>query len=285
MGKDISKVNCIIHFCDGGSCRKRGSEQVVREARAFLKNAGAWNKVHTIKTRCNGRCEDAPTWIVQPGNFWYKNLDPLKGLEILQSHLQENKPLQKYLLFQPGWDGVASEKEIKQGPVGFKSISDPSLGEILLLKMGSSEQVLYPLLKFIFSYYQQLEIQLPNLSPINLNQPPLVEYADEFDLWIKSTELEVPLAIAPIPQDAPAEIAERKVGLVELFIGHEKLPGLNPRMIKDYNKGLRLKNRKGKELLLLWFKDDNDTIWNHILKNYLEINFTEELINTIYEQK
>ena len=291
MGKDISKVSCIFQFCDGGSCRKKGSEQVVREARAYLKNAGAWNRVHTIKTRCNGRCEDAPTCIVQPGNFWYKNLDPLKGLEIIRSHVQEGKPVEELLLYQPGWDEVQSEKEIKKEPTSFKWASDPSLGEILLTRLGSSDQVLYPLLKFIFGHHAQLEVNLPEQAPFQLHQAPLVEYSDEFDIRIKSNKLDIQLAIAPIPMDAPPEVVERKVGLVELFLCSQELPVSNPpkvsnpRRVNENHKGLRLKNRKGKELLLLWFKDDKDTIWNHILKNYLEINNTEEIINTIYEQK
>ena len=290
MGKDISKVSSIFQFCDGGSCRKKGSEQVVREARAYLKNAGAWNSMHTIKTRCNGRCEDAPTCIVQPGNFWYKNLDPLKGLEIIRSHVQEGKPVEEFLLYQPGWNVVQSEKEIKKEPNIFKWTSDPFLGEILQTRMGSSDQILYPLLKFIFGHYEQLEVNLPEQAPFQLHQAPLVEYSDEFDIRIKSIELDIQLTIAPIPMDAPTEVVERKVGLVELFLRTAGIPGSNPpggdpRRVSENHKGLRLKNRKGKELLLLWLKDDNGIIWSHILKNYLDITNTEELLNINYEQR
>ena len=102
MGKDISKVTTTFQFCDGGSCKKAKSELAVREARAYLRNENLWDTTHTIRTRCNGRCEDAPTWIVQPGNFWYKNLTPEKAVEIVKSHVDTQQPVNEYLLYKEG---------------------------------------------------------------------------------------------------------------------------------------------------------------------------------------
>ncbi len=294
MGKDISKLNYLLHFCDGGSCRKAGSEQVVRDARAYLKNAGAWITVHTIKTRCNGRCEDAPTMIVQPGNFWYKNLDPEKVITTIQSHLQKGVPAEKYLLFQPGWKKVLSEKERVQEPAGFKPVKDAASGVFMLAKMGTSEQVLYPLLQFLFRNFNHIEIQLPEGLPLQLNCAPLVEYSDTFDIWVKGPGLDISLAIAPIPADAPADLVERKVGIAELIVVREfespeedspvdSAPGRIGPFTYSGKKGLRLKNRKGKELLHIWFKDGENIIWNHILKNYLELK-ASETFKTEYEQ-
>ena len=76
MGKNLADVDYSFYHCDGGSCKKAGSENVLRDVRAHLRNNNLWDKTHSIKTRCNGRCEDAPTCIVQPGNYWYKNLTP-----------------------------------------------------------------------------------------------------------------------------------------------------------------------------------------------------------------
>lgn len=269
MGKDISKTSCTFQFCDGGSCRKAGSEQVIREARAYLKNAGAWDAVHTIKTRCNGRCEDAPTWILQPGNFWYKQLDPAKGLEIIKSHLLLNKPLEEHLLFQPGWESVKSDKERQKEAISFKPSTDALLGEMLLARMASSDQLLYPLFLYLFERYDQLEVQYPGSAPVSLKQAPTVTYTDTFDMTVISEELNICLATAPIPQDAPKELQERKVGVTEVMV-------LNPP-----NKAIRFKNRKGTVLLTIWLKEGagQKEIWNHILKNYLNMPTTEPLIS------
>ena len=90
MGKNIANTTHTFLFCDGGSCQKKGSEQVVRTARAYLRNNGLWNTTHTIKTRCNGRCEDAPTCIVSNGDYWYKELTPEKIIPIVKSHIETN---------------------------------------------------------------------------------------------------------------------------------------------------------------------------------------------------
>ena len=264
MGKDISKVGNAFLFCDGGSCRKAGSELAIREARAHLKNKGVWNEVHTIKTRCNGRCEDAPTWIVQPGNFWYKNLNPEKAVEILDAHLHSEAPLSDYLLYQPGWEKPRSAKERQKEPVSFKTVKDLALGEILLARMGSSEQDLYPLFQFIFARPEQIVLQLADGESFCLNAPAKVDYTDVFEVLIQSDELRLQFAIAPLPQDVPEEIAKRKIGVTEIFQCQEGE--------KAGTAGIRFKNRKGKELLTIWLKEPHGEIWRHILLNFLGIS-------------
>ena len=93
MGKDLANTNLTFLFCDGGSCQKAGSEQAARAARVYLRNNGHWDTTHTIKTRCNGRCEDASTCIVQPGNYWYKELTPEKVVNIIKSQRRRQSAL------------------------------------------------------------------------------------------------------------------------------------------------------------------------------------------------
>jgi len=108
MGKDIAKSTHTFLFCDGGCCQKKGSDPVVRAARSYLRNRGLWDTTHTIKTRCNGRCEDAPTCIVNRGEYWYKKLTPKLGVELVKAHIHNNKPMNTNLLYADGWDRVKS---------------------------------------------------------------------------------------------------------------------------------------------------------------------------------
>lgn len=274
MGKDLSKVKHIFQFCDGGSCRKAGSEQVVRDVRANLKNQGLWKETHTIKTRCNGRCEDAPTWIVQPGNYWYKNLTPEKGIEILSSHLNHQRPLEAYLLYQEGWEMLRSEKERPKEAVFFKEAHDEKLGKVLKARMSSSEQDLYPLFLYLFERYEQILIQEPGQDLRALLHKPLVDYTHELDISIKTEDGNILLAIAALPQHAAKELAARKVGLTEVLRVKEGLR----------REGIRLKNRKGEELLSIWFKEAQGEIWRHILRNFLDLpSDADELLTGAYE--
>jgi len=111
MGKNIANTTHTFFFCDGGSCQKAGSEKVVRAARAYLRNNGHWDTTHTIKTRCNGRCEDAPTAIVYPGGSWYKELTPEKITPIVKRHLNNTPLLDAELLYKKGWEEQASDNE------------------------------------------------------------------------------------------------------------------------------------------------------------------------------
>ncbi len=40
MGKDLTQVSTTFYICDGGSCRKAGSDPVMRATRAYLRNQG-----------------------------------------------------------------------------------------------------------------------------------------------------------------------------------------------------------------------------------------------------
>lgn len=278
MGKDLSKVKHIFQFCDGGSCRKAGSEQVIRDARASIKNQGRWKDTHTIKTRCNGRCEDAPTWIVQPGNYWYKNLSPEKGIEIVNAHINEQRPLEGYLLYKEGWEGLKSEKERLKESILFKEVHEKSLGKVIKARMPSSEQDLYPLFLYLFERYEQILIQEPGQDSRALLHQPLVDYTHELDISIKTEHGNILLAIAALPQHAAEELTARKIGLTEVIRLKEKR--------NSEREGIRFKNRKGEELLTIWFKNRKGEIWRHILRNFLDLSSDpDELPTSAYEEK
>jgi (2Fe-2S) ferredoxin len=259
MGKNIPKVTTTFQFCDGGSCQKAKSEIAIREARACIRNQGLWDETHTIKTRCNGRCEDAPTWIVQPGNFWYKNVTPEKAIAIVKSHTKDNTPVEDLLLYKEGWNTLATENEKTLAPPVFKSKTDPDHGDVLLARAFASDQQLYPLFQFLFETPRPVTVQYDG-NFIEINTAHQVDYSQDFDVSVQGETLSVKLAIAALPKTISEDIIQRKVSVAEVI-------WLKKSAI--FTKALRLKNKKGKQLMIIWIKEDDTATWEHLLQIYL----------------
>ncbi|WP_299624910.1 (2Fe-2S) ferredoxin domain-containing protein [uncultured Tenacibaculum sp.] len=267
MGKDVSKATTTFLFCDGGSCKKAKSEMAVREARAHLRNEGLWNSTHSIRTRCNGRCEDAPTWIVQPGNYWYKNVTPEKAVEIIDAHINEDKPIDSYLLYKDGDEAMDSDNERTVKPIVFNEKEDKDYGNALVARSPASDQFLYPLFKKLFETSSNVQVNFPNGNQQTITQSHQVTYTDDFDIVIEGPETNLKLAIGPITKamenDVTQEIKDRKVGVAEVIWKQ-----------KDTNHiaHIRLKNRKGKFLVSLDIPKNNSTLWEYILSIYLSMD-------------
>ncbi len=267
MGKNVAKAKTTFLFCDGGSCKKANSEMAVREARAHLRNEGLWDHTHSIRTRCNGRCEDAPTWIVEPGNFWYKNLTPEKAVEIIDSHTKHKEAIPEYLLFKDGWEHMTSDNERPSKPFVFDKKSDSEYGEVLISRSSASDQYLYPLFKKLFESFHDFSITFPNDLKQFISEKHEVKYTDTFDMNIYGGDTQFRLAIGPITKaiekDVADEIKDRKVGVAEVIWDQES---------SDYNGYLRLKNRKGKFLVSINIPKHNIDAWNYIISIYLNMD-------------
>jgi len=257
MGKELNKVSTTFLFCDGGSCQKSGGEQVARAARVYLRNNGLWDTTHTIKTRCNGRCEDAPTCIVQTGDFWYKNLDASKITEVVEAHTKYNKSVPEYLLYKKGDDGMTSENErdiIK--PKGFKLKEDAELGTCFIAKGFNSDQYLYPL----FSYLRDQDIKgfLKFSDEICFNVDELesvvYEHAYLAVLTFKN-ETKINLIIGSVPKEDGLEFVQSKISSTEYYISQDKL-----------KKGVRFKNKMGKFVAELQLDTEDVLFWDYCLK-------------------
>jgi (2Fe-2S) ferredoxin len=73
--KDLSKVQKCFLICNGGSCLKKDADQITVSIRKNIQNNKMTDEIHTIRTKCVGRCEDAPVLISLPSNEWFKCLD------------------------------------------------------------------------------------------------------------------------------------------------------------------------------------------------------------------
>lgn len=255
MGKNIATTNQTFFFCDGGSCQKAGSEPVIRTARAYLRNQGLWESTHTIKTRCNGRCEDAPTCIVQNGNYWYKNTNINTIVPILKSHLEHNKPISEHLLFQPEWESVDSDKERKRvKPKAFSLTTDEDLGKVWLTKGFSSDQYLYPLFVHLFNTKPDAVCTWHNGTRFNLNTLTNVEYTDPYTMSLHIGEHQtLELIIGSVPKRTDFEaISNQKIGATEYYMQADQS-----------GKGIRLRNKLGECVATIELGLDNQDIWTY----------------------
>jgi len=253
MGKKLNQVNNTILFCDGGSCQKAGSEKVTRVARAYLRNNDLWDQVHTIKTRCNGRCEDAPTCIVQPANAWYKELDDKNVIEILESHLLEQKPYEPQLLFKTGMDDINSEKE--RAPFLLKPFefrTDTTFGDRYETKGFSSDQYLFPLFQYFSQTNEIIKFKNGEGKIILLSDFEEIKYEHAYLLELQKELSITDLVIGPVGKNHPEEIQQRKITSTIYY-----LSGRN-------EGGIRFNNKKGELMASLSFKSEE--IWKYCAK-------------------
>ncbi len=252
MGKDISKTTHTFLFCDGGSCQKKGSEQVVRTARAYLRNNGLWNTTHTIKTRCNGRCEDAPTCIVNSNEYWYKELTPEKIIPIVKSHIENNQPVEADLLYQKGWEQMTSTKELAPfKPKPFELKNDEELGECFITKGFSSDQYLYPLFLFLFENAEGVILNLINKTPIQFKDIISVDYSNTHTLELTTRRDTIELTIASVPKENK-ELQQSKISSTEYFYQKE-----------TQQTGIRFKNKFGKLIGKIIFDSIDNKVWEY----------------------
>ena len=74
--KDLVNSKKCLFICNGGSCMKNNAEDVTQAIRKSIKDFNLDDDYHTVRTKCMGRCDDAPIAMVAPDNIWLKNINP-----------------------------------------------------------------------------------------------------------------------------------------------------------------------------------------------------------------
>ncbi len=68
MGKDFNQVKNFIFICNGSDCKSSGAKGLEKLFWQELKKNGIKNTTKIIKTKCTGRCQEAPVIVVD--NSW-----------------------------------------------------------------------------------------------------------------------------------------------------------------------------------------------------------------------
>jgi (2Fe-2S) ferredoxin len=96
---DLSETQYHILICNGGSCIKKGGNEVVEAIRAEITALNLDRQIHTTRTRCNGRCQDACLVIVYPEGTWFKGITPSLGRKIVRDYLLRHYPMDKNISY------------------------------------------------------------------------------------------------------------------------------------------------------------------------------------------
>jgi len=112
--KDLTQVERHIFLCNGTACNEKGAEGVVVLLRQMVKEIGMDTRIHTTRTRCNGRCDDGPIVIIQPDGVWYGAVTPSVAQEIVLDHLSDNLVVDSHILYR--WGASIITSQVKPRP-------------------------------------------------------------------------------------------------------------------------------------------------------------------------
>ncbi len=78
-----------------GSCKHRGSEELVDLFKKELKDQGLKGGIRAQRAGCLDTCEYGPSVVVYPENVWYGPVGAADVKEIVRSHIVEGKPVDR----------------------------------------------------------------------------------------------------------------------------------------------------------------------------------------------
>ncbi|WP_243291094.1 (2Fe-2S) ferredoxin domain-containing protein [Bacillus sp. FJAT-47783] len=106
-----------VLICNGSSCMRKGGEEVTLAIRDEISKRKLDEVVHTSRTRCNGRCQDACVVVVYPEGIWYEGVTEELSREIVSQHLQKGEPIERSISYTMTEDGMQLQNN---RPIGKK---------------------------------------------------------------------------------------------------------------------------------------------------------------------
>tara|TARA_B100001778_G_scaffold199407_1_gene164615 strand:+ start:4869 stop:5237 length:369 start_codon:yes stop_codon:yes gene_type:complete len=88
--KDIINSKKCLFICNGGSCMKMNAEEVTQAIRKSIQDFKLDDDYHTVRTKCMGRCDDAPVAMLAPDNIWLKDINH-NQCDLLLSEIELNE--------------------------------------------------------------------------------------------------------------------------------------------------------------------------------------------------
>ena len=102
-GAQVHKNYILV--CGGTGCTSNHSLDVVKAFETHLKENGLQDDVKIIQTGCLGLCAKGPVVVVHPGSVYYEEVDPEKVEAIVNEHIVDGVPADKYMLKEETTDG------------------------------------------------------------------------------------------------------------------------------------------------------------------------------------
>lgn len=107
--KDLINTKKCLFICNGGSCMKKDAEEVTQAIRRSIKDMELDDEYHTVRTRCIGRCDDAPVVMLAPENIWLQNIHPTECESLLKNIQTKGLKNSKHFLYQIGDNHINSD--------------------------------------------------------------------------------------------------------------------------------------------------------------------------------
>ncbi|MBM4762987.1 (2Fe-2S) ferredoxin domain-containing protein [Bacillus sp. B15-48] len=112
---DLKGMSTHLFICNGSSCMRKGGEELTQAIRNEIELLQLDEQIHTTRTRCNGRCQDACIVISYPEGVWYRVESPEIGRQIVRD--QNEQSLNENIIYQ-FVNGEMAVNPASRAPVG-----------------------------------------------------------------------------------------------------------------------------------------------------------------------
>ncbi|MFH1283091.1 MAG: NADH-ubiquinone oxidoreductase-F iron-sulfur binding region domain-containing protein [bacterium] len=107
------KYKKTVILCAGTGCRASGCLEVLTAFHKQLKTKKIDKEIKIRSTGCQGFCEQGPIVIIEPGNIFYRQVNPENVEEIISQTIQKDKIIEELLYVDPiSGKKVTAEKDI-----------------------------------------------------------------------------------------------------------------------------------------------------------------------------
>jgi (2Fe-2S) ferredoxin len=83
-----------------GSCAAKGSASIRVALKHEIKQRGLRGTVRANQSGCLDACEFGPSVVVYPEGIWYGGVKPEDVPEIMESHIQGGKPVERLRIYK-----------------------------------------------------------------------------------------------------------------------------------------------------------------------------------------
>jgi 1,2-phenylacetyl-CoA epoxidase catalytic subunit/(2Fe-2S) ferredoxin len=109
-----------------GCCAEKGSEAIRETFKRELAERGLKGRVRANAAGCLDQCSRGPTVVVYPEQVWYTVPSEADAKEIIESHLQNGKPVERLIIRSATERAAAEAKKAAQAKGGLHEIHSPA---------------------------------------------------------------------------------------------------------------------------------------------------------------
>lgn len=99
---DLVGTSHHMLICNGGTCMKKGGEEITLAIRETIEALGLDEAIHTSRTKCNGRCKDACVVVAYPAGNWYNVPDEAAARTVVTQLRQDGPKAHRVYTIEDG---------------------------------------------------------------------------------------------------------------------------------------------------------------------------------------